>query len=571
MKKNALFNCIKTVLAFVLGSLCFRTGTAQNIGHGNIPDSLVQKSYQELRDIYYPLIDANDTIKATFYINALIKKAKLENEIIEQASGYDDISFISKDEVSFNYSDSIVALTKNKTHFRYPTCGYLEKGRIQFNRGDYEEALDNFLIASKKVDKRNIRLILIIKQSISSIKQRANLHQEAIQIDLQALRLIRKQDDFTSKFHDYYTDTLFNLCIGYLHLNEDQKAKEYIDQAILESINMGDSLDYYKYLSTSAEIKYRSGNYPKAIELFSECIPKTEGYSLANVYTFRGKAYWVLGKTNQAILDFEMADSVLWEIKDFSPEILEVYATLNSYYEKEGDIEKQLACINKLMHVDSVLDADALYLSKEIKNQYDIPLLMAERQEIIDALENKNTNYSKWMYGLSIALLSSLLWGFYYYQKRLGYKRKFEALLKAPAKETKSKLTKKDAPEDLGIAPAVSAKILERLVIFEETKGYLKPNTSLQELAKNLETNSNYLSKIINVYRQKNFSSYISGLRVDYIIEELKTNPNFRKYTIKAIAVEVGFGNAESFTKAFKAKTGIYPSYYIKRLNKEAN
>ena len=38
----------------------------------------------------------------------------------------------------------------------------------------------------------------------------------------------------------------------------------------------------------------------------------------------------------------------------------------------------------------------------------------------------------------------------------------------------------------------------------------------------------------------------------------------FRKFTIVAIANEVGFNNAESFSKSFHTKAGIYPSYFNK-------
>ncbi len=570
MKKKALFNYIKTVLAFVLGSLCFTYSTAQDIGHGNIPDSLVQKSYQELRDIYYPLMEGTDTINTTFFINAHIKKAKLEKDTLEQAAAYYNVAFSMNSQDVLRYSDSIIDITKDIRDYKYPSYGFLRKAVIQFNQGKYTKSLDNLLLAAKMADTTNIELIWSIKEGISNLKSRAERYEEAINIRLEILNSVRSQKEYQSFYSEYYHNTLFNISIDYLGINKNKKAEEYMQLGMEEVLKINDSISYFEFYSTLGEINYRQKNYQKAIKILSKCIPKRANYGLANVYTFRGKAYWDIGDKPMAILDFEKADSVLWAIKDFSPEILEVYATLNSYYKKAGDTEKQLAYIDKLMHVDSVLDADALYLSKEIKDQYDIPLLIAERQEIIDTLENKNANYSKWMYGLSLALGASLLWGFYYYQKRQGYKKKFEALIAAPNEETKNQITKKNSQEDLGIAPAVSTKILERLAIFEETKGYLKPNTALQTLAKSLETNSNYLSKIINVYHQKNFSSYISDLRVDYIIEELKTNPNFRKYTIKAIAEEVGFGNAESFTKAFKAKTGIYPSYYIKRLNKEA-
>ncbi len=569
MKKTTPFNGIKTQwLCIILGILWSLNSTAQNIGHGNIPDSLLKLSYQELRDIYYPFIDKKDTINATLYINAHIKKAKLEKNIKEQASGYFNISANSNIDIGLRYSDSIIQLTKNKKENKYLSYGYFKKGSIQFNIGNYKDALDNFSIALSWTDTAHVKQIWDIKSGISALKHRAGQHREAFKISQNILKSIRSQQDYKSKFYEDYSSTLFSLSLDYLYLDKVREAEKYINIAIYESVNIGDSVNYYQYYSTLGEIKYRSGNYPKAIEIFSECIPKIEDYSLANAYTFRGKSYWDLGDKEKAILDYEKADSILWTLQDYSPEILEVYTTLNKHYGAEGNYQKQLTYINKLIHVDSILDADALYLSKEIKDQYDIPLLIAERQEIIDTLENKNANYSKWLYGLVIALGTSLVFGIYYYRKRLGYKKKFDALIKeqhAEKQESKHKITK---ATDLNIDPEVVAAILEKLSQFEEEQRYLKSNLSLQNLSKLLDTNSNYLSKIINASRQKNFSSYISDLRIVYVLEELKTNTNLRKYTIKAIATEVGFGNPESFTKAFKAKTGIYPSYYIKRLNK---
>ncbi len=571
MKKSTFFNGLRNIWVLVFGFLCSATSVAQEIGHGNIPDSLLRLSYKELRDIYYPLMEGTDTINTTFFINAHIKKAKLEKDTIEQAVGYYNIAFSMNYENELKYSDSIISITKDKKDYKYPSYGYLRKGMIQFNRGNVVESLDNLLLALKNVDTTNLDLVWRIKSGISGLKNRAGQHQEALSINLEILKSIQSQKDYKSKFYDNYTIALLKLSWDNLYLNKYKIAEEYIDKVIFESINMGDSLDYCQYSSTLAEIKYRGKNYLEAIEIFSACIPKIEDYSLANAYTFRGKSFWDIGRKNEAILDFEKADSVLWANHDFSPEILEVYATLNKHYGAEGATEKQLAYVDKLIYVDSVLDADALYLSKEIKDQYDIPLLLAERQEIIKALEDKNTSYSKWVYALAIALCVSLVFGIYYYRKRLGYKKKYDALMTStPEKHTSSKSAKIDS-EDLGIAEAVVGQVLEGLAAFEAKKGYLEPGTSLQEVAKELDTNSRYLSKIINVYRQKNFSTYINDLRVAYVLEELKTNTHLRKYTIKALAGEIGFGHPESFTKAFKTKTGIYPSYYIKRLNKESS
>ena len=89
-------------------------------------------------------------------------------------------------------------------------------------------------------------------------------------------------------------------------------------------------------------------------------------------------------------------------------------------------------------------------------------------------------------------------------------------------------------------------------------------------MAKKCDTNAKYLSKIINAYKDQSFVNYINNLKIDFILKELKENTILQKYTIKSISEEAGFNTAESFAIAFKKRTGIRPSYYIRNLkNKE--
>ena len=111
--------------------------------------------------------------------------------------------------------------------------------------------------------------------------------------------------------------------------------------------------------------------------------------------------------------------------------------------------------------------------------------------------------------------------------------------------------------------------ILKKLDQFEEKKGFLQKDITLAILAKKCATNTKYLPKVINIHKDKSFVSYINNLRIDYILKELKENKILQKYTIKTISEEAGFNTAESFARAFKNKTGIRPSYYIRNLKKE--
>ncbi|HDZ04569.1 MAG TPA: AraC family transcriptional regulator [Maribacter sp.] len=59
-------------------------------------------------------------------------------------------------------------------------------------------------------------------------------------------------------------------------------------------------------------------------------------------------------------------------------------------------------------------------------------------------------------------------------------------------------------------------------------------------------------------------------LRINSIINELKTNKQLRSYSVKAIAEEIGYKSADSSSKYFKKNTGLSPSSYIKKFNKDS-
>jgi len=115
----------------------------------------------------------------------------------------------------------------------------------------------------------------------------------------------------------------------------------------------------------------------------------------------------------------------------------------------------------------------------------------------------------------------------------------------------------------------VKAKdILMRLEEMEQEEYFLSTEFGLNELAKKLKTNSNYLSKVIKIHRQKKFIDYTNELRINYALKRLKSDARFRSYSILHIAKEVGYKSQDSFSRHFKKMTGIYPSYYISSINK---
>lgn len=107
--------------------------------------------------------------------------------------------------------------------------------------------------------------------------------------------------------------------------------------------------------------------------------------------------------------------------------------------------------------------------------------------------------------------------------------------------------------------------VLKELKKMEASTIFLDPDFTLSSLSKMLNTNTNYLSKIINQYKGKTFSKYLVNLRINHLIVLLNQQPIMRKHTIKALGKTIGYSNASSFTRAFKNHMGITPSEYLKR------
>lgn len=117
------------------------------------------------------------------------------------------------------------------------------------------------------------------------------------------------------------------------------------------------------------------------------------------------------------------------------------------------------------------------------------------------------------------------------------------------------------------ISDKTEEEILEKLRKFENSKLYLDKQLRIASLAKQLGTNTRYLSSIINASKNKSFNAYINSLRIQYIVDKLNSDAKYRSYKISYLAEESGFVSQSSFTTAFKEITGSTPSAYIKNIS----
>ncbi|MCK9291844.1 MAG: helix-turn-helix domain-containing protein [Bacteroidales bacterium] len=116
------------------------------------------------------------------------------------------------------------------------------------------------------------------------------------------------------------------------------------------------------------------------------------------------------------------------------------------------------------------------------------------------------------------------------------------------------------------ISDTLRAELIENLeTYFLEHKPYLNSKLRLEDIAQELQTNTRYLSIIINNHYGKNFTSFINDYRCKRVVE-LFHHDEYDDYSMDGIAESAGFHSRSTFVAAFKKFSGKLPSVYRNEL-----
>lgn len=529
--------------------------------------NLNSKNYDELQALFDAL--PNDSIdKREVIAKIYLSKAKRNLDTISIGRGYYLLSALNKSLInSKQYADSIIVITRNVKHESFPALGYFLKGHWCYQLSEYQESLHNYLIGDSIAKKRgNITQYVGNRSMIAQLKNRAGDYRGALEIylnEIDSLSLLKKSNPLN--YLDYL-NRLYNTSLTYMHLKNLDSARLYSNKGLEESLKIQDSLSYFDFVYNLGIIEYLSGNEETAKVNINKALPYLDNYSQAMAYYYKGEiARHDLHERN-ALSFFKISDSIAENLNYTFPELRNVYEYTIDHYEEKKDLSNQLVYVNKLLKLDSTL-THSKDLQLEITKKYDRLILLNKKESIIESLESKN-KLRNVIILLLIVVTIGLVYSLYYYRKRQKvYLQKFNALVNENNQTARE--NKLESPQSSDLIPIdIYNKIVLGLKSFENDYEFLKP-TTLAELAKKLDTNTSYLSKFINFNTENNFSQYLNKLRMKYVIARLKTDSKLRAFTIKAIAEEIGYGTAQSFSKAFYQETGIYPSYFIKKLNND--
>ncbi|WP_299604306.1 AraC family transcriptional regulator [uncultured Aquimarina sp.] len=539
-----------------------------------IPDSLQTKTVDELESLV--LKNAKNSTKASFYAEMLLLKAKKEKDTLGLAKGYFQVSFnYSKPLKSIAYLDSSIAVSGSINHNKYPILAYLNRALSYEQLKNYDKVLDNNMTALELAEKTNNIYLNDIKHNIARLKDYIGEYEESNEIYKQ----IKNHEDSISRKGDGPLNTVFLLARSYRKLNKLDSAsiynKEGIRRALKDSFNI-----YYSFVLHEGITLYQKKEYTSALDSINKAlshIKKNKRWrdikNTLDGFLHLSKTYNKLDSTSMFLKSLQEIDQIYDKTQYTSDEVREAYELLVNYYKSKNDKNKQLFFLNKLLKIDSTLHINYKNLNRKIVFKYDTPKLLSEKEKLISLLETKQKKSSnKFLMMVLLTCVLIVTFGYVYY-KNYQYKKRFRALMSL--EKEKTDYTKTNSSNNLSsnvlsdIPEEIVNNILKQLNQFEEKNEFLSPNLTVNILAKKLKTNSKYLSKVLNTKKQKRFNVYINELRVNYAIDQLKINPKFRLYSIKGIAHELGYNNDRAFSKAFYQKTGVHPSYFIKKLEKE--
>lgn len=96
----------------------------------------------------------------------------------------------------------------------------------------------------------------------------------------------------------------------------------------------------------------------------------------------------------------------------------------------------------------------------------------------------------------------------------------------------------------------------------KKTQAYLKPDITITDIAEELNIHHRYISQAINENLNQGFPFFINSYRIEEVKRRLK-DPEFKKYTLVAIAESCGIKSKSTFNRSFKKVTGKTPSEYL--------
>ncbi len=438
-----------------------------------------------------------------------------------------------------------------------------------------QEALDAYYKALEIAKKQgNIdHQVVIINPNIAIVRRRMRQLDKALEACNEALASIANTTYYDKKDHVNLLTIISDVHLEIqqsetrLDLHQYDTVLKYVNQGLSMSNQLDYKLGLVDLYTKKGTVYFYKKEYTASLEylktadrILKESNIKYKTY-INNINYFLASCYVEKKEYKNAIEKLQLIIDLKEEEDKNHSKLIKTYKLMATSYEGLDDHKSSSYWYSRYSKLNEKYQKDKDKVVNTIYEK-DTGLL---GQEI--AAQKRNAIY---FLCLLIAVSGICILILYIYKKKQrASKQSFDKLLKKVnqlEKSSKESLKPKEKTREVVIDDEKVRAVLKGLKRLEEQEFFLSTDCSLRSMAKKVKTNATYLSKIINTHKGLSYNDYINNLRIDYAVNRIKSDKKFRSFSIKSIATELGYKSDYSFAKHFKSKTGINPSYYIKRI-----
>jgi AraC-like DNA-binding protein/Tfp pilus assembly protein PilF len=451
---------------------------------------------------------------------------------------------------------------------------YNASGVIYLNLCDYRAAYESFINA----------LVLCEKANYENCKSRiynniGNIYSSFNKFDLAEsyyLKALQQCQDSIGKI------ILLNN-LGAIELdNGDIDTAFYYLHESLQMSKRNDDIHSYSILNNLGLYYQKEKQFNAAFHYFRLSLKKAKMDNSivkeAEVLSNLGSLFFEVDKIDSALFYIGLSNAVAGK-NNFLKISAENYLILSKIEKSKGRNKSALEFFEKYAGLkDSIFNVEKFGEINQLQRLYEISKTNQQIEQLVieKKIKGRTIYYQKiiWFITLGVLLLVSIGFLLIYLQKRnlsTAYKALFDKNLeiidlKEHPFEKDTEKFKKNMPDN-----EMQNELLDRIfAIMENISIICDPKFTIDKLAVLAESNNTYVSQVINNVLKKNFRSFLNGYRIQEA-QRLFSAPDIAKYTIEAVALNVGFRSRSAFRDAFKEITGVRPNLYIKLMQEQNN
>lgn len=364
------------------------------------------------------------------------------------------------------------------------------------------------------------------------------------------------------KDYEHMVAALTNIGLTYRLQDEPDSALSYYHRALTIDKGAISTRNKVVTMFNIGNVYLDLKQYDKAGRYYKDVLKMCEEngikQGLPKVYSGFGALEYALGNHEKAGDYYNKAVEIARELGDNSTSVQVMKASL-PLYKETGKWEKW-AELNEDIRIleDSLLSAEKKSQVMAIAQAYEIEQKEVENRLLNESLVKENRNSRLLLVLLLLFIMVSGVTTFMYLNnKKLkeGLESSSQVLMEQYREKKKAVNYTKES------APSTDGKSEELMSYFTLRKPYRDAELKVADIAEALGWSKSEVQATLKKLGFQNFNGLLNHFRVEEVVLMFE-NPEYRHYTVEAIAKECGFGSRASFYQIFLSVKGVNPAFY---------